>query len=142
MGFNGAIGDPFAHEEFPHVPLVRFCFRKSLGADRAQISGDFIGQHFLQAQPEEGWRIAAIGASRYIAPESRCTTGTAVTPGAAVRQAGSAVEICTHIARAIIEPWSLSLALQELALEQLSPDADGAERISCNDERLGFGSSS
>src|SRR4051794_1815930 len=138
MGGERAVADPFAGEEFRTVVVAACRFSKRLGADRPQIGGNFIGEHFLEAKPEQVWRIPAIWPRGHSAAEACRATRSAVTACATVREASATVEVGAKIACPVIEPRSLPLHLQKLPLKELTPTANGAEGVPRDEKRRGI----
>ncbi len=63
--------------------------RRALRADRAQVRGDLVGEHFLQAEAEQVRCVAAVGPRDHVAAEARRAARTAVAAGAAVDEPGA-----------------------------------------------------
>src|SRR6266550_8361231 len=115
-------------------------FEDGLCTYRAQVRCNLVGQHLLETQAEEVWRIAAVRSRHHVSPEASGATWAAMTAGTTIAETCAEREICVDVADTIVCEWSHGLTAQELALEQLPPAANGAKRIARDDERRRVGS--
>src|ERR1700704_2379183 len=114
-------------------------FEDSFCTYRAQVRGDLVGQHLLETQPKEVWRIAAVRSCHHVATGTCGAARAAMTSGATVAESCAQRAVCVDGADPIVCEWSHALTAQELALKQLSPAANGAKRVARDDERRRVG---
>ena len=133
-GTNGdlAVAQPLLGEH-PHRLRHARAAREGdrVGADGAQLGGDLVGEHLLQAQAEQVGRVAAVGAGEGVAAVAGRAARATVAPGAGIGETGADVRIGGDVARALVVPQPL--AQQELALKDLPPAPDRAEGIAADD---------
>ncbi len=105
-----------------------------VGADGAQVGRDLVGEHLFQAEAEEVRGVAAVGASDNVAAGAGGAARASVAGGTTVGQPGAEGEVLVDVTKAVVEERPLPLRPHELALENLPPTPDGAERVTVNDE--------
>jgi len=99
-------------------------------ADRAQLAGDFVGEHLAQAGAEQVRGVAAVRSRDDVTAETGRTARAAVAGRTAVAEAGAERGIRHDVAAGVeIDAGADALLLGELALEQLASAAHGARRI-------------
>src|SRR5215813_7760259 len=110
-------------------------FVKSGLAGGAQVSSDFVGQHLLKTKSEKVRGIAAVGSRHHVSTRAGGAPWTTMTTSAAIAQTSAERQVRVDVTHTVIGEWSLPLAAQELALEELSSAPNRAKRIAGNDER-------
>ena len=78
--------------------------------------------------------VAAVRASDNVAARAGGAARASVASGTTVRQPGAEGEVDVDVTNAVMEEWPLALRPYELALENLPPTPDSAERVTVNDE--------
>src|SRR5262245_57155941 len=106
-------------------------------ADVAQVSGDLVRQHLLEAKAEQVRGVAAVRPRHHVAPRSGRAPRAAVAAGATVHEAGAKLELHVDVTLAVLEQRALTLVAEELPLEDLTSAADGASRIPGDDVSRG-----
>src|SRR5262249_21602937 len=133
-GGQTAVIDPLAGQSPRHGPAPCVSLGEGLGADRAQVGGDLVPQHLLEAGPREGGRVPAVRTRHDGAPRPPPATRAAVARGAAVDEAGADGEHGADVADAVAGQRSLALGARELPLEELPAAADRPEWVTGDDE--------
>ena len=100
------------------------CQRNRLLTNTSQIASDFIGEHLLQAEPEEVWGIATVRPGGDVAAHACRPSRASMAQRTAVGQTSTNRIIDVEIAYAIAFIRALSLRLSKLALEKLAPATD------------------
>src|ERR1051326_7967321 len=102
-------------------------------ASAAQIGGNFIGEHFFQTEAEQVGRVPAIGPCHDVAASTRGSARTAVTRCPTVAETSANGDVRIDVANPVAFVRPLPLRVGKLALEDLAPPSNGAERIAVND---------
>ena len=136
VGASGdrAVADALALETQGDRLLVALRLLDRRSADVAQVGGDLVGEHFLEAEPEEVGRIPAVRTRHDVPARAGCAARPSVTARAAVHEAGADREIRVDVPGAVARDRPLSLIARELSLEELAPAPDRAERVTIDDE--------
>src|SRR6185503_19593642 len=109
-------------------------FLTGLRTYRTQVAGNLVCQHFLQAQTEQVWRIAAIRSGYHIASRTCCPTWPAMTRSATIAETSSEAEISVDITEPVVCNRAMSLTTQKLPLEELATAPNGTKRIASNNK--------
>ena len=102
-------------------------------ADGAEVGGDLVGQHLLEAEAEQVRSVAAVRPRDDVAAEAGRAARPAVAGRAAVGQPGADGLVHLDVSRAVAAQRSVALEARELALEDLAAAPDRARGIARDD---------